>query len=334
MPSKKKKTKGKGRGAAKSSGSKKKELSKGKGAEAEGGDVTSQMQRLQVNDSDQNKDEDALLEEAINLAAAERDELEAAEARNCDHGFVLLPDMNGFMQDERWCEKFTDTFMSKFMATNESCIGDRFLITVESMKVGHFAVWNDPHVMQQDIIYLLAKGVNAILEKKADNARQFAMLACFMEQYKCAFLSKSRGFPNFRDFNMYNLMRGGTTIHRDDPAWKWGKISELSNDTCDEHTIVSFFRKRVRCKCLDRKYKEVKSIVKMGRCDNPDCPLPDKEVECSKLLYCSKCFTARFCSFECQKAAWPSHKEHCESLDEIPAQVKYSVMIGDEPFGG
>ena len=109
-------------------------------------------------------------------------------------------------------------------------------------------------------------------------------------------------------------------------------MSELSNVNCDEHTIVSFFRKRVPCKCLDKKYKEVKSIVKMGLCGNQSCPLPNREVECSKLMYCSKCFTARFCSSECQKAAWPLHKEHCEALDRIPAQSKFGIMIGDKPF--
>ena len=55
-------------------------------------DVTSsQMQRLKINNSDQNKDDDALLEAVMNLAAAEREELEAAEAKNCDHGFVPVP---------------------------------------------------------------------------------------------------------------------------------------------------------------------------------------------------------------------------------------------------
>jgi hypothetical protein len=46
------------------------------------------------------------------------------------------------------------------------------------------------------------------------------------------------------------------------------------------------------------------------------------------LLYCSKCFTACFCSSQCQKAAWPLHKEHCEALNEIPVSFKCRVDIG------
>eukprot|EP00986_Skeletonema_menzelii_P008685 scaffold3767_cov116-Skeletonema_menzelii.AAC.10 len=153
------------------------------------------------------------------------------------------------------------------MTTDKSSISDRLLIVVEATKFENFAAWNDPHVMQKNMIYLLAGCVDENYGGEIDKARQSAMLAGLLEQYKAAFLSKTeRSGLSFRDFNLYSLMRGGTT-------WKWGKISKLSNDTCDEHTIVSFFRKRVPCKCLDKKYNEVKSIVKMGLCGNPSCAL-------------------------------------------------------------
>mmetsp|Transcript_20428 Transcript_20428/g.33384 ORF Transcript_20428/g.33384 Transcript_20428/m.33384 type:complete len:82 (-) Transcript_20428:469-714(-) len=54
-------------------------------------DVTSQMQQLTMSKRNlDNEDVDTLLEEAINLSAAEREELEAADVEKCDHGFVLL----------------------------------------------------------------------------------------------------------------------------------------------------------------------------------------------------------------------------------------------------
>jgi len=59
------------------------------------GVLDSQMERLQIKND--NKNEDVLLEEAIKLAAAEKEKLEAAakndEAKNtvqCYHGFVLF----------------------------------------------------------------------------------------------------------------------------------------------------------------------------------------------------------------------------------------------------
>lgn len=70
MPSKKKRAKGKARRAAKS---------RNDAAGDEVKNVELQMERNHNN-------EDALLEQAINLAAAEREEIEAAE---CYHGLVL-----------------------------------------------------------------------------------------------------------------------------------------------------------------------------------------------------------------------------------------------------
>ena len=97
MPSKKK-AKGKGRGATKS----RKEL-RNDCAGSVKNDVESQMQGLKVNNSKQdNEDEDALLEAAINLAAAEREDLDATDAEKCDHGFVPLLTCMALFHRGRW----------------------------------------------------------------------------------------------------------------------------------------------------------------------------------------------------------------------------------------
>ncbi len=79
----------------------------------------------------------------------------------------------------------------------------------------------------------------------------------------------------------------------------------------DEHTLVAYFRKRIPCKCLDEKYKEVKSITKMSVCMNPECSLPGRKVERKGMLHCIRCRQRYYCSRECQEAAWPMHKEFC-----------------------
>ena len=93
-----------------------------------------------------------------------------------------------------------------------------------------------------------------------------------------------------------------------------GKIEELLSETCDEHTIVSFFKTRIPCKCLDKIRKEVKSIVKMGICNNTDCTLPDRKAERSKLLECQQCRAVYYRSSECQKADWSTHKKYCATI--------------------
>ena len=82
---------------------------------------------------------------------------------------------------------------------------------------------------------------------------------------------------------------------------RWAKVVELLS--ADDHTVVQFFRKRIPCSCLDEKYKEVKSVKKMGLCRNPNCSLPDHgRVERSKMFSCARCGNVNYCSVECQRA--------------------------------
>jgi hypothetical protein len=93
---------------------------------------------------------------------------------------------------------------------------------------------------------------------------------------------------------------------------KTTKIIELGS--ADDHTLVSFYRKRITCSCLDEKYEEVKSVKKMGRCFNPNCSHPGGMVERSKMLSCARCGYANYCSVECQKAIWKAHRVHCDEV--------------------
>ena len=64
----------------------------------------------------------------------------------------------------------------------------------------------------------------------------------------------------------------------------------------DEHTLVKFLRKNIPCPCLDEKYKEVKSVTKMGVCGNLECSLPNRMAERSTMLCCTGCRIANYCS--------------------------------------
>ncbi len=101
-------------------------------------------------------------------------------------------------------------------------------------------------------------------------------------------------------------------FHKKQATIVWTKIIETLE--ADEHTLVRFLQKRVPCSCLDEKYKEVKSITKMGICGNPECSLPERKAARSKMLYCTRCCAVNYCTQECQVADWQRHRKFCNSL--------------------
>ena len=78
-------------------------------------------------------------------------------------------------------------------------------------------------------------------------------------------------------------------------AVSWHQTVAMANLTklpdlkgADDHTLVSYYRKRIPCaSLLDEKYKEVKSVKKMGRCYNKTCSLPGGKVERRKMFSCT-----------------------------------------------
>jgi hypothetical protein len=118
-------------------------------------------------------------------------------------------------------------------------------------------IWNDATKMKLALSCKLMTGTGCILTGESDAARSNAAIASYFEQWvKIKF-------------------------HKTQPTMNWGKVIELFHS--DEHTLVSFFRHRVHCKCLDKKHKEVKYITKMGICWNLTCSLPDNKADRSKM---------------------------------------------------
>ena len=70
---------------------------------------------------------------------------------------------------------------------------------------------------------------------------------------------------------------------------------------------VKFVAKRLQCTCLKKLHKATrKKLGKVGVCIG--C---QKQFPRSQLYVCTGCMYAEYCSGECQRATWSTHKEQC-----------------------
>jgi hypothetical protein len=215
---------------------------------------------------------------------------ESDVVQKCRHGFQLES------HEERLCFDFVSAFFAGYYAccdAGDKNIGSCFGAGIDATKAeGKFAdVWKDVAMMEDVVSYLLASGAQNILDGNDGAFRFEAALACFFEQYVQVELKR--------------------THHQIDGL----RIAELH--WSDMNTMVNYFRKRIPCQCLDKKYEEVKSVAKMGLCCNPGCSLPDRQVERKKSFCCTGCGDTY-----CQKAHWPEHKKECSRMAEAVAKLK------------
>jgi len=147
-------------------------------------------------------------------------------------------------------------------------------------------VWYNRSNLTWTASFFLANGTQHLLDGNDSCARD------------CAFISYAFG------------QRVAVGFDRSRAAFNMPKLCELLMADTDKHTLVSFFRKRINCPCLDELYKKVKSIPKIGLCYNPYCK-HGRVVTRSKTKCCSQCRGANYCSRRCQAAHWPRHRKAC-----------------------
>ena len=207
--------------------------------------------------------------------------------QKCKHGLVQLS-----VGEEKICLEFIDAFITAlFSRGNEG-----FFTAYEATKVEYDDVYASK--LDSVISLLLANGTQSILKGDKRIARLHASMAYYFEDYIAVGLRKSQAIIS------------------------WAKVIEL--ECADDHTLVSYYRKRIPCACLDDKYKEVKSVKKMGHCYNLSCSQPGKQIERSKMFSCTRCGMSNYCSVECQKADWEEHREACSTAAEMKAALNSS----------
>jgi hypothetical protein len=283
MASKKKKKKKKktGRGKAK----KATDSSKQKGKQ-QGESLDAPMEEFKIGGADSQADDEAsLLEEAIKLAAAEKEALKSRagdsnemkrKIMRCHHGYDPGED-HAIIYDR------AQTFWSGFNSLDIGNTGKRLGAAQKAIDEKYPELWEDSYMMKMVASWFLFQGTHNLLVGKMEGARHFAFIACHLQDYVAVYIDKSK------------------------VIFDAAKQIELLQT--DEHTLVKYLRKNIPCTCLDEKYKEVKSITRMGLCCNPQCSLPNRMAKRSTMLCCDRCRYVSYCSRSCQKADWPLHKD-------------------------
>jgi len=213
------------------------------------------------------------------------------EANQCCHGF------DQSSQSDRWNE-FIKAYELQYAIAAQSnrMVGKTYSETFDVVKVQFPDVFGNTAMLKSVCSYYLSNGTDMIL-KGRDNVGYNASHACFFEQFIAQYHEKTH------QMNM-------------------SKVIELMG--CDQHTNVKYIRQRIPCNCLDEKYKQVKSITKMGHCGNENCVSSDRVVERKKMLYCVNCRQINYCCRECQVADWPRHKPMCKEFSKMQAEFKSS----------
>eukprot|EP00984_Skeletonema_dohrnii_P033957 scaffold32283_cov132-Skeletonema_dohrnii-CCMP3373.AAC.2 len=285
MPSKKKTSRGRAR---KGRNNRKK---KNEGGEQQG-PLDTQMERLNIGDDSESE----ALDEAIKLAAAEKEEALESRAAEEEKSFTMKTSQVSTMQcyhgfvpgeDHFIIDNFGKTFLSRVNSPITGNVGECINLAYQATRKIYPEVGNDYCKMKLVLSLYLFQGTQAVIEGYFDDARFFAAVAFYLEDYITFYFEDGAN-------DVFDAAR---------------QIELLS---ADQHTLVKYLRKKIPCCCLDEKYKQVKSITKLGICCNEKCSIPDRLVERRSMFYCTRCRAVNYCSRECQKAAWPTHKSYCD----------------------
>ena len=215
-----------------------------------------------------------------------------APQEGCDHGCNMIPDVDHPVSN----------FMNDFFIKLTVMDGGIFLLNSFER---YPQVWNDDGLRNILLDVLLRLGANMLVNDDAIATNMYSPMSIAPSRC-CPALRVAATILVLEQYgktNNFNLALVGRTTS--------SKRHFLATETSSSFRDVSkFYRKRVSCKCLKRMHLEArKTIPKMGKCNH--CQV---EKERAYLSVCGTCRAFHYCSRECQVAALPNHKPHCNHI--------------------
>eukprot|EP00984_Skeletonema_dohrnii_P006570 scaffold2353_cov93-Skeletonema_dohrnii-CCMP3373.AAC.1 len=206
-------------------------------------ELDTQMERLKI--VEDSEAEASFLDEAIKLAAAEKEALKASIAEEdnscamkCYHGYV--PGEDHFIIDD-----FGKIFLSGLISLGGDVdLGECLIAASRATAEKYPEAWEDPSTLKQAVSLFASNGTQHLLEEDDIRRARFCASSAFFLQARSAYIVSSS----------------------DDGTLPVGMVTKMVELTeADLHTLVKYLKKNIPCNCLDKKYKEVKSITKMGK---------------------------------------------------------------------
>jgi len=218
----------------------------------------------------------------------------------CIHGHIIGS------ADMAMIEEFLEEFTAQYNAAPSGKMMESIFIAQRATNDKYAAVWQSSKMLKYAASHEIAMGTQDILDLEGGDRD---------EDYERKALQHSRGAAAFAYFFEQYI---AVEVNHTQSSYNSMKMSELFR--ADMHTLVQFLRKRIPCSCLKQKRKEVKSVVKMGRCCHRECGLPNRMTAKNTMVYCTKCKQANYCSRQCQEADWKMHKHLCEGIQTQQAE--------------
>ncbi|KAL9185966.1 hypothetical protein ACHAXT_003743 [Thalassiosira profunda] len=224
-----------------------------------------------------------------------------------------------------------EVFVRLFMNRDEDCVTQYFMDTFDD----HREVWNNDAHRKLAIAALLNQGASIILGAGGANHRN---PETGMSRLDHLYVAKEYAIGIL-------LLEDHDGSGDPDEHTSTGTLDNLLKikNFCSVAEVVRFFHRRIPCGCLQDTYKKEKKAqggVKVGACDG--C---DRRMDRSTLKSCSLCKLTQYCSKECQRRHWPSHKDECaatvaekksqeasKKMDELTKRKERGEEVGGEEF--
>ena len=225
---------------------------------------------------------------------------EAGPARTCRHGGPT-PDAHSTMEFTMLLMETipvmiseTDAVKRRLAAGDEEtdradvCLQEiRFLLYFWSLPAHAALIERDSHMVP------FSCAVDAAIDRNFELARVFVRTGAFVRQWA------KQG-------------RVGFLADYDNPtAWpaQQAEMLDCLRKTRTDQGIVLYLAKQVPCGCLQhyRAVKQAQALCKMEKCSGCEAQKPRTD-----LKRCSECKDVWYCSVECQRADWQSHRKLCK----------------------